>query len=138
MSLPEELKILLAEDNFINQKVAVLTLKHLNLNCDLASNGLEAVEMFQQKFYDLVLMDVRMPVLDGLEATKLIRSYEESANLPRKSFIIALTANEPSEFGQNFQDVGMDGFMEKPLMVEKFVELLTKITVTQESRIQKK
>ncbi len=112
-------KILLVEDNIINQRVVVLTLKHLNFECDVASNGKEAFEKFCQNEYDLIFMDIQMPVLNGLEATKLIRNYEKSTGSQKPVLVIALTANEPTEFSGMYLEAGMDGFIEKPLRIEQ-------------------
>ncbi len=112
-------KILLVEDNLINQRVVVLTLKHLHFDCDVASNGSEAFEKFKQKEYDLIFMDIQMPVLNGLEATRLIRNYEKSTGIKNGVFVIALTANEPAEFSGKYLEAGMDGFIEKPLRAEQ-------------------
>jgi CheY-like chemotaxis protein len=125
MELSENTKILLAEDNYINQRLVVLTLKYLKLTCDVASNGKEALEMHQKNLYDLILMDVRMPVMDGIEATRLIRQFEKEAEILHKVLIVALTASEPTEFKNQYQSVGMDGFLDKPVRVELLEEYLS-------------
>ena len=85
MKLPADLTILLVEDNHINQRLAVLTLNVLALKCDVASNGKEAYEMYQQKKYDLILMDMQMPVMNGAESARMIRAFEkESGRTYRK------------------------------------------------------
>lgn len=120
-------RILLVEDNLINQKVVVLTLKHLGYNCDVASNGKEAFEMFKMNSYDLIFMDIQMPVIDGLEATRLIRGFEKSLGIRNGALIIALTASESAEFGGKYLEVGMDGFIEKPLrsdLLSKYIDQL--------------
>lgn len=114
IELPQGLSILVAEDNPINQKVAVLTLRHLGLKCDVAKNGLEAFEMYKENRYEVILMDMQMPILDGLTASEKIRSYEVNENLNTSTYIIALTANASSEDKQKCLDSGMNDFICKP------------------------
>lgn len=119
-----ELKILLAEDNEIFQRIASWTFKKLGLSCDVASNGKEAYEMRQQKDYDLIMMDLQMPVMNGLDSTKMIRTFENEAGKNHKSIIVALTANEITYLKDSCVEAGMDDFMEKPFQVEKLRVLL--------------
>lgn len=112
--LPKTIRILLAEDNLINQKVAVLTLRQLGFECDLASNGEEAFQKYKEKTYDLVLMDMQMPEIDGLQSTQMIRKYELDENILRPAYVVALTANALSEDKQLCLSVGMDNFLSKP------------------------
>ncbi|MFY9152250.1 MAG: response regulator [Prolixibacteraceae bacterium] len=119
-----ELKILLAEDNEIFQRIASWTFKKLGLSCDIASNGKEAYEMCQQKEYDLIMMDLQMPVMNGLESTKMIRVFEAQPGKNHRSIIVALTANEVSDMKDSCLEAGMDDFMEKPFQVEKLRVLI--------------
>lgn len=114
-----ELKILLAEDNEIFQRIAFWTFKKLGLACDVASNGKEAYEMCQKKDYDLIMMDLQMPVMDGLDSTKMIRAFESESENNHKAIIVALTANEITYLKDSCIEAGMDDFMEKPFQVEK-------------------
>lgn len=111
----KELKILLAEDNHINQRIAVLTFKKLGVLIDIASNGEKAFNMYCKKQYDLILMDMQMPVMDGLEATRQIRTFEMESNLPHRAVIVALTGSEPSEKKDVCLEAGMNDYMEKPI-----------------------
>ena len=86
------LNILLAEDNPVNQKVALRVLKHLGYQADVVNNGREAVEAIAIKSYDLILMDIQMPEMNGLEATEYIRDQEKISQLPPIA-IVAITAN---------------------------------------------
>lgn len=121
----KELSILLAEDNFINQKIALLTFSKTGISIDVASNGKQAVEMYQQKSYDLILMDLQMPVMDGLEATRQIRNVEK--NSTHRAYIIALTASSLYEKKDECLEAGMDNIMEKPLQEQALQELISKI-----------
>ncbi len=127
MVVSENLKILLAEDNPINQRLAALMINMLNLKCDLASNGQEAYDLFQQKQYDLILMDMNMPVMSGMDATRLIRRFEQEAGR-RRAYIVALSASEIFEGRQICLEAGMDEFMEKPLREELLLDLIARIS----------
>ncbi len=113
------LKILLAEDNIVNQKVALFTLKKLGYQAELANNGLEVIEILQQKHYDLILMDVQMPEMDGLAATKWIRK-----NLNQQPRIIAMTANAMEGDRQLCLEAGMNDYLTKPINLEKLKQAL--------------
>jgi signal transduction histidine kinase/CheY-like chemotaxis protein len=105
------LSILLVEDNDANRRVVRLMLAELGLDADEAGSGIEAVERARQRRYDLILMDVQMPDIDGLEATRRIRAGE--ADLP--TFILALTANVMESDEARCREAGMNGFLSKPL-----------------------
>jgi len=113
-SVPLNLRILLAEDNLINQKVAKLTLKQFGLECDIAKDGGEAFKMFQKNGYDFILMDMQMPDIDGLQATAMIRAYEKDQLNKFPSYIVALTANAMAEDKQRCLLAGMNNFLSKP------------------------
>ena len=125
IDLPQDLSILVAEDNPINQKVASLTLKHLGLNCDVAKNGLEALELYKQKQYDIILMDMQMPVLDGISASKKIRSFEATENINNSTYIVALTANASTEDRDLCIEAGMNNFISKPFKKESLKAVLS-------------
>ena len=104
--------LLLTEDNLINQKVISLALKNSGCEVDIAVDGAEAVELFFRKHYDLVLMDLQMPVMDGYEATRLIRQQEASdSHVP----IGAMTAGSSQDVKKKCIDSGMDSFISKPV-----------------------
>ncbi|CAH8353710.1 unnamed protein product [Eruca vesicaria subsp. sativa] len=139
-------KILLVEDNKINIVVAKSMMKQLGYTFDIANNGVEAITAIKDTSYDLVLMDVCMPVLDGLKATRLIRSYEESGNWDaareagvdiktseseqvcvhsiNRLPIIAMTANTLAESSEECYANGMDSFISKPVTLQKLKECL--------------
>jgi PAS domain S-box-containing protein len=114
------LRILLAEDNLVNQKVAIFTLKKLGYKVDVANNGLEALNAVRQQTYDLVLMDVQMPEMDGLTATRLIRQLTGSQ--PR---IVAMTANALPEDRQTCLDAGMDDYLSKPFNIQALIQVFS-------------
>jgi CheY-like chemotaxis protein len=120
---PSALRVLLAEDNSVNQKVAVLLLHRLGYRADVAGNGLEAVAALHRAPYDVVLMDVQMPELDGLQATMRIR-----AELPpdRQPVIIAMTANAMTEDRKQCLQAGMDDYIVKPFRREELAAALAK------------
>lgn len=108
------LKILLAEDDRVNQKVALLMLEKLGYQADVAVNGLEVLEKVAQENYDLILMDLQMPHMGGIQATQEIRKGDRP-----QPYIIALTANALEEDQQLSQSVGMNDFLSKPLQLDK-------------------
>lgn len=122
----KELKILLAEDNRINQRIAVLTFKQLGVSIDIASNGEEAYSKYCKHQYDLILMDVQMPEMDGLEATRQIRSFEKDTNLPHRAIIVALTGSESTEKRDVCLEAGMNDYMEKPIQEKLLRSLIAK------------
>jgi len=115
--------ILVAEDNIINQKLIKRTLEDLGLTVDLASNGLEAFQKRKDGNYDLIFMDIQMPFLDGMEATKEILEYEEDYNQPHVP-ILALTANALKGDRERFLRAGLDEYTTKPLVRAEIVTLL--------------
>ncbi|CAN8142666.1 hypothetical protein THIOSC15_50002 [uncultured Thiomicrorhabdus sp.] len=123
-------EILLVEDNLTNQMLMKAILKKLNLNCDLANDGLEAVEAVKNKRYDLILMDENMPNLNGIEATKQIRIYEQKEQIQPQA-IVALTANAMTGDRERFISAGMDDYLTKPINMPElkrvFAEVLVKV-----------
>ncbi len=115
------LRILLAEDNRINQKVALRLLERLGYGADVAANGAEALEAMHRQHYDLVLMDMQMPEMDGLEATRRIRSEFPQEQQPR---IVAMTANSMKSDRDQCIEAGMDDFVSKPVKWESLVEAI--------------
>ena len=109
------MQILLAEDNPVNQKVALRMLKRLGYEADIANNGVEVLEALEKQSYDLILMDMQMPEMDGLEATRqVVAKYAE----PIRPYIIALTANAMHGDRERCIAAGMNDYVSKPIRVE--------------------
>ena len=115
------LRILLAEDNVVNQKLALRLLQQMGYRADLAANGVEAIECIERQTYDVVLMDVQMPEMDGLEAARAIAARGDAAGRPR---IIAMTANAMQGDRDQCIAAGMDDYLTKPIRVDQLVDAL--------------
>jgi CheY-like chemotaxis protein len=121
-------RILLVEDNPVNQRVALRLLILLGYNADIAENGAEALSLLEHNGYSAVLMDLQMPVMDGLTATRFIRSLDgDTSRIP----IIALTANALEGERQKCLDAGMNDFLTKPINRVKFAAALEHWTAEQ-------
>ena len=119
----KNLKVLLAEDNVSSQKVALQILKRLGYRADVAANGIEVLQALERQPYDLVLMDVRMPEMNGLEATRIIRKRWPDSELA----IIAVTAYALEGDREKCLEAGMDGYISKPVRIEDLAGQLNKI-----------
>jgi CheY-like chemotaxis protein/HPt (histidine-containing phosphotransfer) domain-containing protein len=115
------LRLLLTEDHVVNQKVALLILGRLGYRADVAANGLEAVDAVQRQIYDVVLMDVQMPEMDGLTATGRIREIFGDEFRPR---IVAMTAGALREDRERCAEAGMDDYLSKPIQVAELMAAL--------------
>ncbi len=120
------LRILLAEDNAFNQKVALRMLERIGYHADVAANGVAVLEALQQHRYDVILMDVQMPQMDGIEATNHIRT-----NIPplQQPYIIAITANALQGDRERFLAAGMDDYVSKPVKVAELVAALQRYRI---------
>jgi CheY-like chemotaxis protein len=119
------LRILVAEDNAVNQRLMVKLLERRGHRVDLAANGLLALQALRENFYDLVLMDVQMPEMDGIEATRLIRKSEEAGawHVP----IVALTAHAMKGDSERCLDAGMNAYLSKPIRADELYEMLASV-----------
>lgn len=125
-TLHSEINMLVAEDNKANQMVIKHLLKNHKVKYDLVENGAQAVDMFKAHNYQLILMDMQMPDIDGLEATRLIRQYEKEMNLP-PVYIVAITANILDEDRQRCFEAGMNDYLTKPIREHEFKQILSNI-----------
>ncbi|WP_456430814.1 ATP-binding protein [Nitratifractor sp.] len=122
-----DLKVLIAEDNPINQKLILEVFRRLGVDADMAENGQKALEMYRANggTYDLIFMDIQMPVMGGIDATKEIVDWERQQQIEHTP-IIALTANALQGDREKYLAAGMDDYLSKPLALEKLIEILNK------------
>lgn len=121
----KSIKILLAEDNLVNQLLIKKVIEKAGYSLDLATNGLQALEKLTQSNYDLVLMDVQMPELNGLETTReIIKTYKSE-----RPKIIAITAGSFGDDEKQCLDAGMDDTLEKPFKLEQLQEKMQKLEI---------
>jgi PAS domain S-box-containing protein len=123
LTLPS-LKVLVAEDNEVNQAIALQFLKKFNLTADLVDNGQAAVDAVKREFYDVVFMDVHMPIMDGYDATRKIRA---ECPADRQPFVVALTADAMKEDKNLCLDAGMNDFLRKPLNLTELANSISKL-----------
>ncbi len=127
--MSSQLSILLVEDNMLNQRIVTFSLKKYNHAVSIANNGLEAVEQFQKFSFDVILMDIMMPVMDGLEATLKIRSIEMEQKADKRTPIIAITANTMDNDRDKCISYGMDEFMAKPFDMDKLNSIFRQMKI---------
>ena len=125
----EGLMILLVEDNILNQRVVTFSLKKYNHEVVIANNGVEAIEKFRETKFDVILMDIMMPVMDGIEATVKIREIERLDQNDIRTPIVALTANTMDNDRDKCISYGMDEFMAKPFDIEKLNSIFTELKI---------
>ena len=122
-----DLRILLAEDNAVNQKIAMLRLKKLDLTADIATTGEEVLDYLAHNRYDVILMDIEMPVMDGLEATRQIRAQTEYLHQP---YIIAMTGHSSEDDKQRCFKAGMQNYLVKPFSQDALQIVLAEVNNT--------
>jgi len=121
----KDLKALIVEDNTTNQKMIKYTLKNIGIECDIAENGSIGVDMRIQNRYDIIFMDIQMPIMNGIEATKTILEYEKKKKVPHVP-IVAVTANALKGDRERFLAEGMDEYISKPVDFNRLVDVLSK------------
>jgi len=134
--IPHGTRILLAEDNPVNQKLAIRLLEKIGLDPTAVENGAEALKALAEEKYDVVLMDIQMPEMDGIEATKRIREMEREngGHVP----IVALTAHAMKGDMERFMDAGMDDYLSKPLSSERLYQAISKYAKTAEAAVEER
>jgi CheY-like chemotaxis protein len=115
------LKVLVADDDILNQRLMKVLLMREGHYVDVVSNGLEAFDAIKVQKFDIVFMDLRMPVMDGVEASRLIREWEEGG---QHTFIVALTAAYIPEYGQELFEAGIDNYIPKPFEMEHLQRMM--------------
>ena len=125
------LRILLAEDNAVNQKVAMRMLDRLGYRADIAANGKEVLMSLSRQPYDIILMDLQMPEMDGIEATRQIRSLNGAfVNQP---WIIAMTADVMEGVVDSCKEAGMNDYISKPTTLDALANVLSRVLISEES-----
>jgi CheY-like chemotaxis protein len=112
--MDENLNVIMAEDDPVNQKVTLLMLKKLGIRAEVAANGLEVLQALEKQHFDVVLMDIQMPEMDGIETTKIIRE-----RWPHGPMIIVITDSNSNTYRELCFDAGANEFLAKPVMIEE-------------------
>lgn len=120
------MKILLVEDNLLNQKVVIINLKKFDYEITPVTNGLDALESVKHNTFDLILMDIMLPDMNGYEITQAIRKNEKENNVENPVPIIALTANTYDNDREKCLSVGMNEYLSKPFSSQELVEIIEK------------
>lgn len=122
IQLKKPVSILLVEDNMLNQKLMYFNLTKMGFNLKMVNNGQEAVDACKNDKYEFIMMDLMMPIMDGFQATKAIRTIEKQTG--NKSYIIGLTSNVYDSDKDKCLDAGMDEYMPKPFDIDVFIDTL--------------
>jgi osomolarity two-component system sensor histidine kinase NIK1 len=120
------LKILLVEDNVLNQKVVTFYLQKLNCAITTADNGIDAIDIIRNETFDLILMDIMLPEKNGYEITEEIRKHEKENSIEKPVPIIALTANTYDNDRDKCLSAGMNEYLEKPFSAQQLIEMIHK------------
>lgn len=123
-TVDKKIKILVAEDNLINQKLLFRLLQKMNAEFKIVNNGEEVILAVEDENYDLIFMDIHMPIMDGVQATKLIK--EKVASGGKDSIIIAMTANVMEDDIDHFMKIGMTDVITKPFSMSEFSSMVSK------------
>jgi len=120
------MEILLVEDNLLNQKVVTFNLRKYNYNVTAVMYGSEAIELFNTKKFDLILMDIMLPEMDGFQITQIIRQIEKESESTNRIPIIALTANALDNDRDKCYSAGMDEYLSKPFTSDELIAVIDK------------
>lgn len=118
------MRILVAEDNFVNRKVLLAFLEQLELTADVAEDGEQVVGLVREGDYDVILMDIRMPGVDGVEATERIRALGDDVHQP---FVVAVTASAMMDDNERYRAAGIDAVLTKPLALNQLAGVLENV-----------
>ncbi len=118
------IRLLVVDDSPLNHRITTLSLRGHFQSIETANNGQEALEMYKKQPFNVILMDVMMPVMDGYEATIAIRKYEKEQKLENNSLIIAMTASDAGDDINRCLESGMDTYLGKPFMADVFLKIL--------------
>lgn len=122
--MKQDIKILIADDYIDNRTLLKEIIEILGFQYALVENGLEAVEALKKDYFDIILMDIEMPVMNGIEATKEIRN---TFDVMKKDIpIIAISAHNPEHFSEKFKVVGFNDYISKPYSIEKLIDIINK------------
>ena len=119
--------MLIADDNPVNRRIVTLLLKGRLQNVDVACTGSEALSKSMEKHYDIILMDIHMPEMNGYEAASAIRLHEAENHSNKRAIIIAMTASEEGEVISRCYDAGMDAYLGKPFLVQQLFDILKRL-----------
>jgi|AntAceMinimDraft_15_1070371.scaffolds.fasta_scaffold04585_5 CheY-like chemotaxis protein len=119
-------RVLVVDDNLLNRKLVCAILKNYDLKYDIAENGKIALDLFLTHKYNLVLMDIQMPIMNGIDCTSKIRKHERESNIQSPTPIIAVTAFVLENDKENCFNAGMNEFIAKPFKAEDLVEIMSK------------
>src|SRR5210317_2138302 len=121
--VPLNKRILLVEDNPINQQLTTLILRRKGYIADIAENGQDGLELYKKNTYEVILMDIQMPIMDGIRAAQLIRQFETN-NHSKRSTIIAVTAYGKDNVQEAVFNAGMDHYLDKPVNADELFTLI--------------
>ena len=121
------LNMLIVDDNPVNRRIVTLLLRGRLQDVDVAFTGSQALSKFMQKQYDVILMDIHMPEMNGYESATAIRLYEAENYSKKRSVIIAMTASEEGEVISRCYDAGMDAYLGKPFLVQQLFDILKRL-----------
>ena len=127
--MKQKLSILLVEDNVLNQRIVTFSLRKYQHDVTIANNGKEALDIFKTTRFDVIFMDIMMPVMDGMDATLKIREFERQNQVQKQTPIIALTANTMDNDREKCLSYGMNEFMAKPFDMERLNQIFNELHV---------
>lgn len=125
------MKILLTEDNKVSRQLGLVVFSHLGHQVDVATTGEEAVKLWREHHYDMIFMDIVMPVMNGYDATRMIRSFEHDSNSKTRTTIIAITAKKNKGEYEEAITAGMDDYLTKPISEKMIRDAIAKWNISE-------